>query len=336
MFEQRLQLRSVCSGLLRASLAPLVALATTVAVSLLGIHGLHSGAIALQSALASASSTHELEAIAAKAQDVNGNLYPALTLRALQTDGSKSIDALVRQVQAQQRKDADLSLNVASTAIQAFVVVGAGSVLLAAGAAANMGWAAMRYYSLGKQNRTLKQLTKIDALTTLAKRRCFDETLLSDWGNCLSLQQPLTLIMLDIDHFKKFNDSQGHQAGDVCLRQVAAIIGLCTRTEADTVAPYGGEEFVIILPNTPLETGRSIAERVRLAVVARAIPHPAAGPPGAVTISLGLATMVPTPADSPSALIELADRGLYTAKRGGRNQVGEAAPAPVIAEVAGT
>jgi diguanylate cyclase (GGDEF)-like protein len=389
-------------GLLKAGLAPLVALATTVAVSLLGIHGLISSSDALQSALVSANSTHELEAIAAKAQDINGSLYHALTLRALQTGASStpadlqslladcdavtnglvawrdthatvaqrpqvealivsvqrfrgavdfvsqmldvdfavaisfaqpfdenfrdlmsSVGALVRQVQAQQRNAAELSQRAANTTIQAFEAVGTAAVLLAALAAANMGWAAMRSFSLSRQNRALTQLTQIDALTGVANRRHFDEALASAWASGTISQQPLTLIILDVDHFKKFNDSQGHQAGDLCLRQVAAAVALCVRTKGDTVARYGGEEFVIILPETSLEAGRMLAERVRQAVQARAIPHPAAGPPGIVTISLGLASTVPTAAENPTALVEIADRGLYAAKRGGRNQVGE-------------
>jgi diguanylate cyclase (GGDEF)-like protein len=161
-------------------------------------------------------------------------------------------------------------------------------------------------------------------LTGLGNRRCFDDALASAWADCTAKQVPLTLIMLDVDHFKKFNDSQGHQAGDACLRRIAAAVAPCTRGLTDTAARYGGEEFAIILPDSPFDAGRAVAERVRQAVARCAIPHPAAGPPGIVTASLGVATVLPTAGGVPASLIETADKCLYAAKRSGRNRVGEA------------
>jgi diguanylate cyclase (GGDEF)-like protein len=382
--------------------APLVALATTVVVSVLGIYGLLTGAAALQSALRSAASAHELEAIAAGVQGINGNLYHVLTLRGAQTKGfnataelrpllaesnrvegllaawrdrratpsqrprvaalivsveqykgavdfvsqmldvdfvaavsfvrpfdrmshdlMQSVDALVREVQARQRADADAALQTAATTVKAFEGVGVGSVFLALLAAANMGRAAVRSHRLTRQNSVLAHLAQIDALTGLGNRRYFDERLAAAWADCTARQVPLALVLFDIDHFKKFNDTQGHQAGDECLRVVASALRPCTRGDFDTAARYGGEEFAIILPDATLAAGRSVAERVRLAVLACAVPHPAAGPPGIVTVSLGVACVVPTATGRSAALIEAADQLLYAAKRGGRNRVGE-------------
>jgi diguanylate cyclase (GGDEF)-like protein len=388
-------------------MAPIVALATTLVVSGLGIHGLTTGARALQSALFSAGSAHELEAIAAGVQGVNGNLYHVLTLRGAQIKGfdaasqlrplladcdrvarllrewrdtratpaqrprvsalilsieryrgaidfvtqmldvdfiaavsfiqpfdknfkelTQSIDGLVHEVQARQSRDANEALMSAATTVRAFEAVGSAAVVLALLAAANMGLASVRSHRLARQNRQLTQMTQIDALTGLGNRRCFDDTLTAAWAECTAKQASLSLVIFDIDHFKKFNDSQGHQAGDDCLRKVAAAIMTCTRDAPDKAARYGGEEFAIILPNTSLESARAVAERVRQSVVATAIPHPVAGPPGIVTVSLGVASMVPTATVAPSVLVETADRGLYIAKRSGRNRVADAQMTP--------
>jgi diguanylate cyclase (GGDEF)-like protein len=401
----RLRWLSNRSRLLTVTLGPLVALATTLVVSALGIHGLVSGADALQSALSSAGSAHELETIAAGVQGINGNLYHVMTLRGAQTKGFNasaelrpllgesdrvaallaawrdgratpaqrprvdalivsvqryrgavdfvsqmldvdfvaavsfmqpfdqnfhdlmlSVNALVREVQQRQRADADDALTRSATTIRAFEAVGIAAVLLALGAAANMGMAMVRSHRLAGQNNALTKLTQLDALTGLGNRRCFDEALASAWVECTAKQVPLTLVMFDIDHFKKFNDSQGHQAGDACLRQVAAMVAPCTRGLTDTSARYGGEEFAIILPDCALEAGRSVADRLRQAIAGCAIAHPAAGPPGVVTVSLGVATVIPTAGGASASLIEKADQGLYAAKRGGRNRVGEIVP----------
>ena len=167
----------------------------------------------------------------------------------------------------------------------------------------------------------LRELVQIDALTGLGNRRCFDDTLAAAWASCTAQQMPLTLIMLDIDSFKKFNDSQGHVAGDACLQKVAAALTPCTRDATDKIARYGGEEFAIILPGSTARTGHEIAERVREAIAACAIPHPAATPPGIVTVSVGVSSRIPTAGCKPSSLIEAADKCLYAAKKNGRNRV---------------
>ncbi len=238
----------------------------------------------------------------------------------------QSVNALVQEVQARERQDAGLALTRGDNTIHAFEVVVATCLLVALIAASNMAWAARRSHRLTDQNKLLTRLTQVDALTGLGNRRSFDDTLAAAWADCTAQQAPLTLVMFDIDHFKKFNDSQGHQAGDACLRKVAGAVLASTRDDVDHACRYGGEEFAIILPNSPLPAGRVVAERVRRAIAGCAITHPAAPPPGIVTVSLGVASLVPTASVDTSALIEAADQALYAAKHGGRNRVCEAPP----------
>ncbi len=180
--------------------------------------------------------------------------------------------------------------------------------------------AAIRGDMLAEQNRALARLSQSDALTGLGNRRRFDDALAEAWAEGRALNTPVALVMFDIDHFKAYNDAFGHRQGDQCLQAVAEAAARCVRSTIDTLARYGGEEFAVILPAASLEEARSVAERLREAVLARAIPHRCVGPPGIVTVSLGAASMVPgegTAAD----LVEAADRCLYAAKRRGRNRV---------------
>jgi diguanylate cyclase (GGDEF)-like protein len=163
---------------------------------------------------------------------------------------------------------------------------------------------------------------RIDGLTQIANRRRFDEYLSQEWGRHIRMQQPLSLLICDVDHFKLFNDRQGHQAGDECLKSVAKAINRCYRA-GDLVARYGGEEFAMVLPQTNRAGAVQVAERVRAAVADAALPHPASPVCDRVTVSVGVACMTP-PANAPSVartLIEQADRHLYLAKKLGRNQV---------------
>ncbi len=173
---------------------------------------------------------------------------------------------------------------------------------------------------LAAQNRTLARLSQVDALTGLGNRRCFDETMATFWAAAAAKPATITLILFDIDCFKQFNDALGHQAGDECLGAVARTVARCLRDERDILARYGGEEFGIILPNTSIEEGCAVAERVRLAVLDRALPHPGGGPHHVITISLGVATVL-APGQTSSSLVEAADQQLYLAKRHGRNRV---------------
>ena len=165
---------------------------------------------------------------------------------------------------------------------------------------------------------------RIDGLTQIANRRRFDECLSHEWGRHMRLQQPLSLLMCDVDHFKLYNDGLGHQAGDECLRRVAKAINQNFR-QIDLVARYGGEEFAIVLPQTDQAGALQVAERVRLAVLATAIPHPTSSVCEQVTVSIGVGTMIPEvqgPKDA-LGLIKQADQQLYKAKRMGRNQVSQ-------------
>lgn len=163
---------------------------------------------------------------------------------------------------------------------------------------------------------------RVDALTQLANRRRFDEYLSQEWKSHRRLQQPLSLLVCDVDHFKLYNDYYGHQAGDECLKAVAGAISCCIRAEC-LAARYGGEEFAIVLPHTDFVSATRVAERVRLAVAAAALPHAASTICDRVTLSIGVACRTPAAQGVPDAraLLEEADQFLYLAKRRGRNCV---------------
>lgn len=167
---------------------------------------------------------------------------------------------------------------------------------------------------------------RIDGLTQIPNRRRFDEYLLKEWGRHVRLQRPLSLLLCDVDHFKLYNDHYGHQAGDECLKAVAATINQCLRPD-DLVARYGGEEFAIVLPHTPCERAVQLAEEVRLKLAAMEVPHAASPVCRQVTLSIGVTCKTPEPHDAldAHALVEEADRNLYLAKRRGRDCVAWAA-----------
>lgn len=173
---------------------------------------------------------------------------------------------------------------------------------------------------LEKSNAELQRLSSLDGLTGIANRRQFDETLKREWQRALRDSTPLSLILIDIDYFKVYNDTYGHQRGDECLQQVAQALAKTLSRPADLVARYGGEEFVAVLPGTSPDGAEKMAERFRTAVQTLGIVHNGSGAGSEVTISAGVATIVPTPDDSPESFIERADRALYQAKDCGRNR----------------
>ena len=188
-----------------------------------------------------------------------------------------------------------------------------------------------RTQQLEEANRRLEALSYTDPLTNLSNRRAFDEALDVEWRRGVRSKKPIALLMIDIDHFKSFNDTYGHPAGDSCLVSVAAALGSVVRRAADTLARYGGEEFVALLPETDAPGVSAIAERMRAAVEALNIPN-ARAVSGRVTVSVGHAALVPNAAGGVATLMAAADVALYQAKRGGRNRVAaavtiEAAPA---------
>ena len=170
-------------------------------------------------------------------------------------------------------------------------------------------------------NKKLNELSTTDALTGIANRRLFDDKIASEWKRARRSQLPLSLIMIDIDHFKIYNDSFGHQAGDECLKQVATALKNALRRPADFVARYGGEEFAAIIPETDCNTAKEIAETLRSAVASLHIPHPKSDNGGCTTISLGVSSLIPNGEQTFQDLIAASDEALYKAKHAGRNRV---------------
>ena len=179
---------------------------------------------------------------------------------------------------------------------------------------------ARNHLELKRHRDTLSHLALTDGLTDVPNRRSFDERLEREWRRGLRSDRPLSLIMIDIDHFKEFNDHYGHPAGDECLRCVARIIDDTLDRPGDMVARYGGEEFACILPETNQGGATGLAERLRMAVAGAEIVHEASTTYPFVTISVGVATLVPDYIRKASILIEMADDALYSAKKGGRNR----------------
>jgi len=179
---------------------------------------------------------------------------------------------------------------------------------------------AAREEELQIANQHLEELASLDGLTGLANRRGFDRELEREYQRALEAGKPLALMMIDIDHFKLFNDRYGHVRGDACLRAVGETLSLVTIDEAAVVARYGGEEFALLLPGLDIERTRALAEEARRAVEDLLITH-AETACGVVTISIGIESMTPQPNSSAAALVEAADRALYDAKRRGRNTV---------------
>jgi diguanylate cyclase (GGDEF)-like protein len=167
----------------------------------------------------------------------------------------------------------------------------------------------------------LASMSYMDGLTHIGNRRRFDESLAQIWASATRTQSPLSLILADVDHFKNYNDAYGHQAGDDCLTRVAQTLAATTRRTSDVVARYGGEEFVCILADTPLDGARAVAESFRSAVSALAVAHAHSSAADHVTLSLGVACMIPEPHTSADLIIGAADRALYRAKELGRNRV---------------
>lgn len=172
---------------------------------------------------------------------------------------------------------------------------------------------------LEEKNERLEILSSLDGLTGLFNRRYFDDNLLKEWKQALRAGSSLSLLIVDIDHFKNFNDYYGHLEGDDCLRKVAQALYEALLRPIDIVARYGGEEFTAILPNTDVEGAEMVAKRMMDNVALLNIPHPASPVSEIITVSIGATTMIPTNDLAATSLLDYADKALYEAKETGRN-----------------
>jgi len=169
--------------------------------------------------------------------------------------------------------------------------------------------------------KELEDLSFKDGLTGIANRRMFDSVMEAEWLNARRNTQPLSLLLLDIDYFKQYNDHYGHIQGDTCLREVARILSTAATRSRDFFARYGGEEFVLVLPETDAPAAAKVAERCRELVSWAKIPHVASGASDVITVSIGVGTVIPNQLHDPVQFIDLVDKRLYQAKQGGRNRV---------------
>jgi len=181
-----------------------------------------------------------------------------------------------------------------------------------------------RTRELEATNVKLEAMSNTDALTNIANRRSFDHTLAQEWNRAVRAGRPLALLMLDVDHFKHYNDHYGHVAGDDCLKALALALVKAERRAGRLVARYGGEEFVVLMPETTETEAMAAARHLQKEIWALALPH-AETEPGIVTVSLGVVSMVPTMEHAPDSLLRQADAALYRAKHLGRNRVQGAA-----------
>ncbi|OHB28714.1 MAG: hypothetical protein A2X84_06400 [Desulfuromonadaceae bacterium GWC2_58_13] len=173
---------------------------------------------------------------------------------------------------------------------------------------------------LARANAALERIARVDGLTQVANRRCFDETLQREWRRMSRERKPFSLLLCDIDFFKKYNDTYGHQEGDECLRQVARALEKSALRPADLVARYGGEEFVLLLPDAEISGAMLVADRILKSVGALQIEHRASTVSPHVSISVGAACIMPGQAATPEDLVVRADQALYQSKDQGRNR----------------
>jgi diguanylate cyclase (GGDEF)-like protein/PAS domain S-box-containing protein len=169
--------------------------------------------------------------------------------------------------------------------------------------------------------KELEHLSYKDGLTDLPNRRMFDSVIELEWLNAKRYRHPLSLILMDIDFFKQYNDHYGHLQGDACLKQVAQVLGQAVTRSRDLIARFGGEEFVIVLPETDAVAARTIAERCQHLIQQANIPHQQSQVANILTISLGVNTIIPSQKDDLFAFIEKTDQQLYQAKQNGRNLI---------------
>ncbi|MGD1806717.1 diguanylate cyclase [Dapis sp. BLCC M126] len=186
------------------------------------------------------------------------------------------------------------------------------------------------FHRLEKRNQELEKIAYIDRLTGVSNRRHFEEKFHEEWKRLTRDNTSMSVIMVDVDYFKHYNDTYGHQQGDKCLARVAQAISAVVKRPGDFVARYGGEEFVVVLPNTPIEGALKVAENIRREIEALEIPHTASAVSNWVTSSLGVATSNWSNQSNPEMLLQAADMALYNAKKAGRNRVETSKSADVV------
>ncbi|MEM7795853.1 MAG: diguanylate cyclase [Cyanobacteria bacterium P01_C01_bin.118] len=178
-----------------------------------------------------------------------------------------------------------------------------------------------RHDQLKQEKQELQALALTDSLTGLANRRQFDRYFDTEWQRLTREKQPLTLILCDIDYFKLYNDYYGHPTGDICLAQVSDVLTRCMRRPGDLVARYGGEEFALILPSTDTGGGHSVALEIQKQLASIAIPHCKSSVSQSITLTMGVATILPESHRNPQELLKAADLALYHAKQQGRDRI---------------
>ena len=181
-----------------------------------------------------------------------------------------------------------------------------------------------RTLELSEANQKLQKLSNTDWLTGIANRRFFDYMLAQEWNRAKRTALPISLLILDVDHFKQYNDQYGHLAGDACLQALAKVLTNSARRGGELVARFGGEEFVVLLPETDEADALVVAKRIQQAVWSLSVPH-IETLTGILTVSMGVASLVPTKHLTPEILVRNADLGLYVAKKSGRNSLQTAA-----------
>ena len=170
-------------------------------------------------------------------------------------------------------------------------------------------------------NKELSELSSLDGLTNIANRRTFDDFVQNSWDHAINTKSPISLIMIDIDYFKLYNDHYGHQSGDECIKKVAKVLKTRGYRSSDLVARYGGEEFVIVLGSTSMEDAVTVANNIQLKVEALRIPHELSLCSKWITISIGVTNITPSNNNGLKKFIKAADNALYQSKDRGRNTV---------------
>ncbi len=176
------------------------------------------------------------------------------------------------------------------------------------------------HLTLKRQTDLLRRLTLSDGLTGIGNRRCFDEQYQREWRRCQRNQRSLSLMLIDVDHFKLYNDHYGHQAGDEALQRFGNLLNQTIQRSSDLAARYGGEEFVVLLSETDTEHAFVVARKIHHALADMAMPHQVSPTAKTITVSIGLASLVPDGGLAPDSLLERADQALYRAKHSGRNR----------------